>query len=315
MGEYIIEENDAERRVDRILRRLLINAPLPLIYSSIRKGFVKLNGKKTKAEKKTSLGDVLYLDESLELLKKNGKTKVFQKHNLDVILKTNDLLFINKERGCITHGKDSVDEKVKEEFSVDGGLSFSVGALHRLDKNTTGVLTFSQSLKGASHFSKALLEGDIQRYYIGVNEGKIKEGLWKLPLKNFENDGKFEITYSALKEYSKKENLSLNFYKLITGKKHQIRRGAEYFATPLFCDVDYGSKRRDYPTYFLHFLCLHFTKTIFDDVPNFVIASIPNDFYKIIRIYFPKTHEDLKMLGTENLAKMWMKNMEDLTLV
>ena len=76
MAEYIIGENDSNRRVDRLIRHFLGDVPLSLIYSSIRKGLVRLNGKKVKAENKTSLGDVLYLAESLESFKKEKITTV-----------------------------------------------------------------------------------------------------------------------------------------------------------------------------------------------------------------------------------------------
>lgn len=306
MAEHIIGENDSNRRVDRLLRHFIGNVPLSLIYSSIRKGLVKLNGKKTKAENKTSLGDVLYIDESLEALKKD-KIQVLKKHNLNVILKTEDLLFLNKEKGNITHGKDSIDEKVKESSFHNSSLSFTVGALHRLDKNTTGVLTFSQSLKGATLFSKNLLEGNIERYYIGVNEGKLKSGFWKLSSNKFDERNK--ITFVSLLEYSKKDDLSLSFYKLITGKKHQIRKSAQHFGNPLFCDLNYGSKRQDYPTYFLHSICLHFIKPIFEDVPSFILASFPNDFLNVIKMYFPKSNKDLSKNGIESITKIWIKNI------
>lgn len=307
MAEYIIGENDSNRRVDRLIRHFLGDVPLSLIYSSIRKGHIKLNGKKTKAETKTSLGDVLYVEESLVLLKKE-KFQVFQNCDLDIILKTDDILFLNKEKGCVTHGKNSVDEKVKKSFSNNSSLSFSIGPLHRLDKNTTGVLTFSQSLKGATSFSKALLEGNIERYYIGVNEGKLKSGLWKLD--DSESEAKNEITYASLIEYSKKYNISLAFYKLITGKKHQIRKGAEHFGTPLFCDSSYGSKRKDYPTYFLHSVCLHFLKPIFDDIPSFILAPLPNDFLKVINLYFPNTSKDLSKIGIKPLIKLLIETID-----
>ena len=309
MAEYTIEENDSNRRVDRVLRSFLKESPLPLIYSSIRKGLVKLNGKKTKAEARTSLGDILYVDDSLELFKKKEKSEHSEREKFDIILKTDDLLFLNKGKGIITHGKGSIDEKVKKSFIVESSLSFSIGALHRLDKNTTGVLTFSQSLKGASLFSSAILDGNINRYYIGVNEGRVKEGFWKVPSEDFENDGKFEMTHVSILEYSKKENLSLSFYKLLTGKKHQIRKGSKHFLTPLFCDYFYGSKRKDYPSYFLHSICLHFEKIIFDDIPSFVIAPIPNDFCKIIKLYFPKTNKSLNENGVEKIAKTWINEL------
>ena len=257
MAEHIIGENDSNRRVDRLLRHFIGNVPLSLIYSSIRKGLVKLNGKKTKAENKTSLGDVLYIDESLEALKKD-KIQVLKKHNLNVILKTEDLLFLNKEKGNITHGKDSIDEKVKESSFHNSSLSFTVGALHRLDKNTTGVLTFSQSLKGATLFSKNLLEGNIERYYIGVNEGKLKSGFWKLSSNKFDERNKISV---------------------------------------------------DNPTYFLHSICLHFIKPIFEDVPSFILASFPNDFLNVIKMYFPKSNKDLSKNGIESITKIWIKNI------
>ena len=306
MLEYVIEENDSGRRIDRLLRRFLPCAPLSLIYSSIRKGLVRLNGKKVKAENKTSLGDVLYLAESLESFKKE-KITGYQKLHLNIILKTRDLLFINKKAGEITHGKGSVDEKVKKSFRIDSSLSFSVGALHRLDKETTGVLSFSQSLKGASLFSKALIDGQIERYYIGINEGRIKEGLLKLSSRDSKGEEKLELTHSVLLEYSKKDELSLSFYCLITGRKHQIRRASQYFNTPLFCDDTYGSKRKDHPTYFLHSICLHFLKPIFNDVPSFVVASIPTDFYNIIKMCFPLIHKKLKSDSLENVLREWIR--------
>ena len=307
MGEYRIEENDSGRRIDRILKNFLKVAPLSLIYSSIRKGLVKLNGKKTKAESKAFLGDVLYIAESLELLKKKETPNNFSKNDLDVILKTKDLLFINKRRGDLTHGGGSIDEKVKKTFRASESLSFSIGTLHRLDKDTTGVLTFSQSLKGAIEFSKALQEGCVDRYYIGINEGKIREGLWKLPIEKGEKIKKTETTNVVLLEYSKKDDLSFSFYKLITGKKHQIRHGALQFGTPLLCDRSYGSKRKDYSSYFLHSICLKMTKQIFYDLPSIIVASIPNDFLNAIKKYFPKRFNELSKNKTEEVLSMWLK--------
>jgi len=314
MVSYKIEENDSNRRLDRIVRHFLKDVPISFIYSSIRKGKIRLNGKKTEGSTITSLGDELYIDDDIFSFKRITSNKIkLQEKNLpsssvllkrknskiDILFKNEHLLFINKEGGIATHGKGSIDDEVKEKSHHLMSLSFSVGALHRLDKDTTGVLTFSQSLKGAQFFSKAIQENKIDRYYIGINEGRVETRQWKI-----KNEHKTcEITDVFLLEYSHKANLSLCVYKLITGKKHQIRKAASYFATPLFCDARYGSKRKDYPKYFLHSFMLFFRTSLFPDIPSKIVAPLPQKFLKIINTYFPNTKKNIDNHSYDKLIK------------
>ena len=306
MSEYIIEENDSNRRVDRVARRFLKNAPISFVYSSIRNGLIRLNGSKVKPNVLTTLNDVLYIDERLEECKTIESKIIKNSIELDVILKTEHLLFLNKRAGCVTHGKNSIDEIVKKKFPASNSLSFSVGALHRLDKDTSGILTFSQSLKGAKCFSKAIRNGELGRYYIGINEGYLKTATWKI-LNHKNSLLEYEITKTWLIEYSKKDDLSLSLYKLVTGKKHQIRYGAKYFATPLFCDSLYGSKRHDFSIYFLHSFALSFSNPMFNDVPPVIFATLPNYFLKAIKNYFPIINEKIEKKGNLKLLKELVK--------
>ncbi len=352
MAEYIIEENDVGRRVDRVVRHFLKkrlnHSSLSSIYSYFRKGLVRLNGKKVSPATLTALKDVLYIYDSIfkdldisngknakqqvqvldrekiydsifkDVDTSNGKNAKQQAHGkneknilqskdrkkIELLLKTDDLLFINKPSGLATHGRLSVDEIVKERFSpLAPSLSFVVGSLHRLDKNTTGALAFSQSLKGAREFSKAIKDGNIFRYYIGINEGFVKDRIWKVKHQEIGEKPKEEITQVSLIEYSKKEKLSLVCYRLFTGKKHQIRKGAADFATPLFCDVKYGSKRKDYQTYFLHAFAIHFKEPLFPDIPGDVIAPLFPNFMLAITKYFPKTAQNLHSFGYSSFFK------------
>ena len=232
-------------------------------------------------------------------LSKNSKPHIqsINTAKLKILNRTDDLIFINKPLGITTHGKDSIDEIVKREFTPSFSLSFSVGALHRLDKDTTGILTFSQSLKGATEFSKAIKMGGISRYYIGINEGYLENAIWKLPYKDNEDITKEEITKVFLLEYAKKENLSLNCYRLFTGKKHQIRKGATHFGKPLFCDTRYGSKCKKNQTYFLHSFALVFQEKLFLDLPKIIIAPLPNRFLLAIKQYFKATWQNMEKIN------------------
>jgi len=309
---------------------------LSFIYSAIRKGRVKVNAKKVKPGYIVAFHDELTIDEILlgKHQRQIGKTEEsiasFKKHNgiqvkneerkyqrtFTVLVQNQHLLIINKKLGISTHGVNSIDEKIKKCFEGRESLSFSVGALHRLDKNTTGILTFSQSLKGAREFCQAMKAGRIDRYYLGINEGKVMSGIWQIGNKTYNHSIdknvklQDEITEVRLIEYNRGENLSLVLYKLLTGKKHQIRRGASHFEVPLFCDAKYGSKRKDYSAYFLHSFALQFRvdsgtakHDIFTSFKNSVIAPIPNRFVNLLKKMFPKTKDILEKRGEKLFLK------------
>jgi len=321
MSEWIIKEDDDGRRVDRIVRSILSHLSLSFIYSSIRKGMIRLNNKKVLPKSLVSVKDVLYIDDVLlqkekDIAKKYSKKdkkdkKDLKEASLDILLKTPQLLFVNKKMGCSTHGINSVDEMVKKHFpATSDSLSFSVGSLHRLDKNTTGIITFSQSLLGARLFSDYLKNHLIFRYYIGINEGRVKNGTWIAPSDVSDNKlCKIEMTDVWEIEYSKKHDLSLVAYNLITGKKHQIRRSSNFFGKNLFCDSKYGSKRKEYSSYFLHSFALEFSKKIFKEVPHIITSPLPKRFILAIEKYFFASAKKIKECGNIGFLNYILKNI------
>lgn len=306
-GSYMhfeITENDCGRRIDRIARKFLKDRTLSQIYSAIRTGKIKLNGNKTASGIRTKQGDILYIDKNLINIEnnntkskpeiENSRHKTFAVKNtagtgikysdISIILRTQELLFVNKRRGQITHGKNSLDEAVKKYFSPEiSSLSFSAGALHRLDKDTTGILAFSQNLKGARFFSEAMKTGKIEKYYIGINEGKTENAEWVSG--EGSEDGR-AVTFVKPVTYSENYNISLNIFKLVTGKKHQIRKQSAFFGFPLAGDKKYGSMKTlvKGKTYFLHAYMLRFPQNFLPEIPVRLFAAIPNDFF----VFFDK---------------------------
>lgn len=298
---FFICEDDSGRRLDRVVRKFLENIPLSGIYSAIRQGKIKINGKKQKGSYLTKKDDEILIDRSLfdpvqsaddNVLKASNKKKESKPLlKPDIILKTDDLLFINKRSGEVIHGEKSLCEAVLKYFPPkEKSLSFKAGALHRLDKDTSGILTFSQSLKGAQLFSKALRQDKISKIYLGITEGKPS-------LKEFRNkiDGKECLSLVNVIEFSKQENLSLVLFNLITGRKHQIRIQCAQFGTPLLNDKKHNPKQKKISpafskmvsgTYFLHAYKLIFKESLLDGLPLEITAPLPDRFKTVIKSLF-----------------------------
>ncbi|EGC77132.1 RNA pseudouridylate synthase [Treponema denticola F0402] len=239
---FYIGEDDSGRRLDRVIRKFLGKMPLSGVYSAIRRGKIRVNGKKENGAYLTQKGDEISMDLSLFGLTAPASEDQtnYSISKPDVLLKTDDLLFINKRSGELVHGEKSLCEAVLKYFpSKEKSLSFKVGALHRLDKDTSGILAFSQSLKGAQGFSRALQEGKIGKFYIGITEGRPSLSEFKSII-----DGKECLCLIRILDFSKEENLSLVLFNLITGRKHQIRIQCSQFGTPLLNDKKYGSKQK-----------------------------------------------------------------------
>ena len=274
---FYIGEDDSGRRLDRVIRKFLGKMPLSGVYSAIRRGKIRVNGKKENGAYLTQKGDEISMDLSLFGLTAPASEDQtnYSISKPDVLLKTDDLLFINKRSGELVHGEKS--------------LSFKVGALHRLDKDTSGILAFSQSLKGAQGFSRALQEGKIGKFYIGITEGRPSLSEFKSII-----DGKECLCLIRILDFSKEENLSLVLFNLITGRKHQIRIQCSQFGTPLLNDKKYGSKQKKAfsedlskkTTYFLHAYKLIFSEPFLDDLPKEITAPLPENFKRAVKSLF-----------------------------
>ena len=295
---FYIGEDDSGRRLDRVIRKFLGKMPLSGVYSAIRRGKIKVNGKKEHGAYLTQKGDEITMDLSLfSLTESASENQVNSAIKPDVLLKTDDLLFINKRPGELVHGEKSLCEAVLKYFPPkEKSLSFKVGALHRLDKDTSGILTFSQSLKGAQEFSKALKEGKIGKFYIGITEGRPSLNEFKSKI-----DGKECICFIRVLDFSKKEKLSLVLFNLITGRKHQIRIQCSQFGTPLLNDKKYGSKQKKVfsedlskkTTYFLHAYKLRFSEPFLNDLPKEITAPLPENFKRAVKSLFKGTSKNL----------------------
>ncbi|MGP1594038.1 MAG: RluA family pseudouridine synthase [Treponema sp.] len=310
---FTLSADDANRRLDRVLRKFLHAVPLSGIYSAMRKGLIRINGKRVHAGYKTAVGDLLTLD-SLLLKTEEADTEhqtqkltntctaehtccgVNSSPSYSILLRTDDILVINKPAGISVHGNKSLTQQLLQNRTADPirqseALAFTIGPLHRLDKHTSGCICFSQSLHGAQWFSENLKNRQIVKYYLGIVEGSPSHG-------TIHTDGKAgtALTYYTAAAYNIEENYSLVLFCPITGRKHQIRKHAQHIGYPLVGDFRYGSTRTlpAFSSYFLHAWKLILPGTRPHPLPAQLEAPLFPDAAVLIHTLFPNWNNQIQ---------------------
>ena len=247
--EYIISEESKGLRLDLAISNEYDQYSRSLIQKWIKKEKILLNGKITKAK---------------EILNINDKITIFPEENInpDIIIPENieinvnyeddDILVINKNSGIVVHPAESV-----KKGTIANGLVFKYpdlvnlprsGLIHRLDKDTSGLLIIAKNLKSFTFLTKILQERKIFKQYIAIVHGRVmKNDIISKPISrhrinrkkmSVNIDGKEAITeYEVMKNFSSYTKLKIN---LITGRTHQIRVHMSYLGYPLVGDQTYG---------------------------------------------------------------------------
>ena len=213
----------------------------------------------------------------------------------EILIESIDLIYVNKPLGILVHdGEDSLEARVRGYLapSLLPSLSFTPGPLHRLDRNSSGVVTFSKTLRGARLFSEAMRAGLLSKVYIAILMGELYEReMWTDFLQR--DEGLRKTFVSGASNISNKDALTSVFpiatrdgktlaaLRLDTGRTHQIRAQAASRAHPLMGDVKYGALQAALP-YYLH---AWFLETLSDPLPglaSLVIAPLPDYFRSIL---------------------------------
>ena len=166
---------------------------------------------------------------------------------LQTLYETDDFVAINKPAGLL-----SIPDREGDELSVKRILRDKYGEIytvHRLDKNTSGVIVFAKNEEAHKFLSQSFEDRSVEKYYVGLVKGtpSEKEKLIDAPIAQntvkstmmiIHKRGKPSITeYSVLEEFGK---YSLLQFKIHTGRTHQIRVHMQYVGYPVVCDEIYG---------------------------------------------------------------------------
>jgi 23S rRNA pseudouridine955/2504/2580 synthase len=292
---FIAGRDDDGKRVDRVVRRLLGDVPLSAVFKALRTGSVRVNGRKPQPADRVREGDAFAITDLRFAAASDAVVLGSRDRGGDaapditrlIILETEDLLFLNKPRGVLSHGPGGLDESVLAYLSYKAGksLSFAPAPLHRLDRNTTGLLVASKTLRGARAFSAALQDRTVEKRYIAVLRGRLdRKDHWVDSLERLSKQRR--TLRSALSVHRKAVTLvepiaangafTLADIRILTGLTHQIRAQAALRGRPLAGDVKYGGGAEPHG-YILHAYRLDFPEEFEADAPRTVIAPVPED--------------------------------------
>lgn len=282
MQTRCVTPNEAGQRLDKLLTKILNQAPKSFIYKMLRKKNITLNGKKADGSEKLSVGDQITLwlaDETIDKFSQNTISRV--RVHLDILYEDPDILVINKPAGVLSQKAAAQDISVNEEiisYMLDSGQaveedfkSFRPAACHRLDRNTSGVLIAGKSMQGLQDMSQLIRERQVGKYYCclvcgHVAKGTVIEGyLVKDPVKNKvlvleSGNSMSDYIKTVYEPLASNGQMTLLWVHLITGRSHQIRAHLAAAGHPIAGDPKYGNPRENhrlYEKYHLKYQLLH----------------------------------------------------------
>lgn len=295
----------AELRIDQALAQLLPDYSRTVIKNWIVAGKVLLNGNKTKSKVKVQGGDVI----ELEIEEKVQTHWLPQAIKLDILFEDEEILVLNKPTGLVVHpGAGNPDQTMLNALLHHSPQLANLpraGIIHRLDKNTSGLLVVAKTAKALKSLSHQLKKHHIEREYQAVVYGEmISGGKIDLPIGRHPHErthmtvtenGKPAITHFRIME--KYPHFTRLLVKLQTGRTHQIRVHMSHIKHPIVGDVTYGGRvrlskgmndnlikmLRSFKRQALHAYALTFAHPVTQEIMRFE-CPLPEDMNELINV-------------------------------
>ena len=307
---FIVDESSKDTRIDIFLSERL-DATRSAVQKMIDNGQVTVNGIKKEKNYKLRLNDLI----SAEISEPKETDIIPQDLNLDVLYEDDDIIVINKRQGMTVHpSQDNYRDTLVNAllYHCKGSLSgingeIRPGIVHRLDKNTSGVMVAAKNDKSHTGLAEQLKEHSIVRIYNAVVAGNLKEdnGTVNMPLGRSKKDFKKIAVYKTADEENKikravthyrvlgRYNYAQKNYthleaRLETGRTHQIRVHTAYKGHPVIGDDVYGNESINKAFPFLVGQCLH-SKTIefihpISGEKIYIDTHLPEYFIKVLKM-------------------------------
>lgn len=298
---FITDENDEKMRLDQYLSELFDNFSRSHFQNMIKSGKLLVNGEVKKPSYKTKLGDKIEVE-----FKEEQETIEPEKIELNVVWEDENMLVVNKPSGMLTHPTELEKKntlvnallyKYGENLSDINGY-FRRGIVHRLDRNTSGLLMIAKNNEAHEFLSNQIKERLIEKKYLAITKGVFKDDSGiinspigrnphqphKMAVVKEEDGGKPSLTeYKVLERFKDATYLELD---LKTGRTHQIRVHLSYINYPILNDSLYGGGGFKVKTQeqILQAYKLKFTKPKTNDIIELEIE--PDEKIKKVLNYF-----------------------------
>ncbi|MGB2106146.1 MAG: 23S rRNA pseudouridine(955/2504/2580) synthase RluC [Porticoccaceae bacterium] len=296
---------DAEyegQRLDNFLIRLLKGVPKSRIYRLLRKGEVRVNKGRVKAETRLKTGDIIRvapIRTSQQQAKEMPGSKIRRRLNESIVFEDDEIIVLDKPSGIAVHGGSGVSFGVIEGLRADRPDSKFLELVHRLDRETSGCLMLAKSRAGLVNLQQQMQKNQIKKTYQALVMGRWPKGKSTInaPLKKntlssgermvkVDADGKASVTHFKVVESF--GHATLLDIRLETGRTHQIRVHCQFSGQAIAGDPKYGEllfnqNMRDLglKRLFLHANSLNFKHPISGDRVS-VNADLPDDLKNLL---------------------------------
>ena len=254
--KFLIDNNYNNSRFDRWFKNIVINLPQSLVEQIIRKNKVKVNNNKTKSSYRLKLNDIVEVFDISKFTINDKKRKIKYKPTIRevgtyeeyIIEDNNNFVVINKPAGIAvqagTKSFKNIIDVLKDTKYFENTKPYIV---HRLDKETSGVLIVAKNREYAQLFTSLFRIRKIHKTYIALTHGKVSSKIKKMEgdLTTYDNDKK--IVQNALSHLKiLKTSTDYTYVELnpITGRKHQLRKQLYDIGNPIVGDDKYFINKR-----------------------------------------------------------------------
>ena len=303
--EIVIPEKFKGKRLDLALSKLFPEHSRSRIQSWIKAGEVEVNNSKYKQRNVVNSGDIIKINTTLKSIDKHQAEHI----NLDVIHEDNAIIVLNKPAGLVVHpgAGNQKHTLVNALLHFDEKLDVlpRAGIIHRLDKDTTGIMIIARTIESYTYLVNELQKRNIKRNYKAIICGQLVAGgvienkIGRHPVHRTKmavtDKGKLATThYRIIKKFQHYTYLDIQ---LGTGRTHQIRVHMNNEKHPIIGDPLYGKNTfikkgidaslrefiKNFKRQALHAYNLEFTHPISKKIIS-LKAELPDDMNNLIKI-------------------------------
>ncbi len=328
MKKFIIQTNDAGKRLDKFVTKAALGLSPSLMYKYIRKKAIKVNGKRAEISYKLVEGDIveMYIKDEFFKKKNDDFLEISYNPDLKIVYEDENILLVDKKVGVIVHSddkeaRDTLINQVllylykKGEYTPDKETSFTPSLCNRLDKNTGGIVIVAKNAASQREMYDIIKHRQIKKRYLTILTGtpEKKQDTITAYLKKdsktnivtvkdmpFEDAKKIITKYRTIKSL---ENYSLVEVELITGRTHQIRAHFSHIGHAVVGDGKYG-RLKDNKEFPYRHQALYSYSLEFDANEESMMSYLNGHKFFVDEVYFLDFfYKSKKVSNIENLIE------------